>query len=150
QIELPEKVKSVACNKGTIIITNRLGSFGALNKEGKLTIPMKYQTPYNPWASDRLIKYQEKIDDEQSYFSGESLKIGLIDVQTGKAIVPAQQGFREIGYFNDGLAAASVRNNYETRMGYINEQGGFVISPNFDFRSEEHTSELQSRENLVC
>lgn len=151
RIELPEKVRSVSCNEGAIIIINRLGRSGALNKEGEMTIPMKYQTPYNPWASDRLMKYQEKIDDKQSYFSGESLKIGLIDVQTGKVIVPAQQGFREIGYFNDGLAAASVRNNYETRMGYINEQGGFVISPKFDYGTDFHNGKacVRTQDNKI-
>src|SRR5690606_41986251 len=77
RIKLQEKVRSVSCNEGAIIIINRLGRAGALNKEGEMTKPMKYQTPYNPWASDRLMKYQEKIDDKQSYFSGESLKIGL-------------------------------------------------------------------------
>ena len=151
QIELPEKVKSVACNKGAIIITNRLGSFGALNKEGKLTIPMKYQTPYNPWASDRLMKYQEKIDEEQSHFSGETMKTGLIDVQTGKTIVPAQQGFIEIGYFNDGLAAAAIRDNDVTRMGYIDKQGGFVISPNFDYGTDFHNGKacVRTEDNKI-
>src|SRR3989449_3238534 len=72
----------------------------------------------------------------------------------------AADRFKEINEAHDVLSDAEKRKKYDqlrrygafagAGQGYGRGGGGTAPGPDVDFRSEEHTSELQSRLHLVC
>src|SRR5690606_39711894 len=64
-----------------------------------------------------------------------------------------EKGRNTFSYFHDDLNRISVDKFYLLKLmrdALKEEQFHLYYQPQYDLRSEEHTSELQSRENLVC
>ncbi len=124
QITIPEKITSADCGEGYVVLTTRDGISGAINKEGKLTVPLEYYIDaHYDRLSDKLVAYQTVV--------GTDATVGIINVESGEIIVPAENGFDIIGSFYEGLAPVDFMPGYQRQMGYINEKGETVIPAQF-------------------
>ena len=117
KLDLPRiKEFSETFNKKFIIVSMGREKYGVIDADGKQTIPFEYYSLSD--LSDNLFKYDTR----------RKLTYGLISAY-GEIIT--EPIFSEIDKFSEGLASVEMKEDRESKQGYINEKGKVIITPQF-------------------